>query len=309
MGSILLHTADESITLTARAAEALLSAGNGDAALLYIVLLRRHGTVQPRALAGELRWDKPRIEAAEQALRLMGLLAPTGEDIPEPADEKPVYQQSDIIEHLESSGEFRSLTAEVEKKLGKRLTTPDMAILLELDNHLGLPPDVIYLLVCHCVERMARKYGEGRRPTLKQIEKEGYNWARRGIDTLTEASAYLKTYNERLGAMPAYMRALQLGDRTPVPSEEKYLAAWLEWGFPAETVAMAYDRTVLKLHEFKWPYCNGILKKWHESGVHTPEEIERKDRPAPKQQPQSGKPQSADEEMLKYVQELHRNRG
>ena len=309
MGSILLHTADESITLTARAAEALLGAGNGDAALLYIALLRRHGTVQPRALAGELRWEKPRIEAAEQALRAMGLLAPTGEDIPEPADEKPVYQQSDIVEHLERSSEFRSLTAEVERKLGKRLTTQDMAVLLGLNDYLGLPTDVIYLLVCHCIERVTRKYGEGRRPTLRQIEKEAYNWARRGIDTLTEASAYLKTYNERLGAMPAYMRALQLGDRTPVPSEEKYLSAWLEWGFPAETVALAYDRTVLKLHEFKWPYCNGILKKWHESGVHTQEEIERKDHSAPKPQPQSVKPQSADEEMLKYVQELHRNRG
>ena len=55
--------------------------------------------------------------------------------------------------------------------------------------------------------------------------------------------------------------------------------------------------------------CNGILKKWHESGVHTQEEIERKDHSAPKPQPQSVKPQSADEEMLKYVQELHRNRG
>ena len=34
---------------------------DGDAALLYLALLRHHGTVQPRSLAGELRWEKSRI--------------------------------------------------------------------------------------------------------------------------------------------------------------------------------------------------------------------------------------------------------
>jgi hypothetical protein len=66
-------------------------------------------------------------------------------------------------------------------------------------------------------------------------------------------------------ALPGYMRALQLGDRAPSASEEKYLSAWQEMGFEPEAVAIAYDKTVLRCHEFKWPYCNGILKKWHEA--------------------------------------------
>lgn len=114
---------------------------------------------------------------------------------------------------LESSEEFRLLTAEVEKKLGKRLTTPDVGVLLGLNDYLGLPADVIFLLVNHCVERVTRKYGEGRRPTLRQIEKEGYAWARRGIDTQRAAVEHLKKYAERQGAIPPYMRALGLGDR------------------------------------------------------------------------------------------------
>lgn len=210
MGSILVHAADESVVMTARAAQALVELGSGDAALLYIALLRRHGTVQPRSLAGELRWDRGRIEQAERQLREVGLLAPTGADVPEPADEKPVYQRQDIIEHLERSAEFRNLTAEVERKLGKKLTTHDTAVLLNLHDFLGFPADVVYLLVCHCMDLTARKHGPGRRPTLRQIEQEGYAWARRGLDTQAEAHAYLKTYNQRMGAMPAYMRA-QIG--------------------------------------------------------------------------------------------------
>ena len=143
---------------------------------------------------------------------------------------------------------------------------------------------MIYLLVCHCDERIRRRYGEGRRPTLRQIEKEGYAWARLGIDSQRAAAAYLKEYAQRQQTLPQYMRVLCLGDRLPSPSEEKYLTAWQEMGFSPEAVAMAYDKTVLKCHELKWPYCNGILKRWHQAGLHTPEEIQAGDRPGPQKE-------------------------
>ena len=307
VANVLIRTGDESVTLTAQAVRRLLDRGDGDAALLYLGLLRHQGTVLPRSLAGELRWDRGRIEAAEAVLRELGLVAPAAADLPpEPADERPEYRQADITQRLESSGEFRGLVAEVERRLGKKLTTPDVGVLLGLTDYLGLPTDVVYLLVCHCAERVQRRYGEGRRPTLRQIEKEGYAWARMGIDTQKAAAEYLKKYTERQGALPKYMQALRLGDRPPVASEEKYLTAWQEMGFPPETVALAYDKTVLKCHELKWPYCNGILKRWHEAGLHTVEEVEKGDRPAPKRE-QPEKPGS--DELRKYVRDLHRDRG
>ena len=300
MPGILVHTADEGVTLTAPAVRRLLERGDGDAALLYLALLRHHGSIPPRSLAGELRWERGRVEAAEAVLRDLGLVAPQ-EPPPEPADERPVYQRTEIAGRLEENAEFRSLTAEVERRLGKKLTTPDVGTLLGLYDYLGLPADVIYLLVCHCAERLAKRYGEGRRPTLRQIEREGYAWARQGIDSQEAAAAYLRKYTQKQGALPQYMRALQLGDRPPAASEERYLLSWLEWGFPPETVALAYDKTVLKCHELKWPYCNGILRRWHEAGLHTPEEVERKDtRPAEKKPPSGD---SGKAWMRKYIEQ------
>ena len=303
MSGILVHTPDESVTLTAQAVKRLLERGDGDAALLYLALLRHHGSTPPRSLAGELRWDRGRIEAAEAILRELGLITPQ-EAPPEPADEPPVYQRAEVAEKLEKSEEFRRLTAEVERRLGKRLTTPDLGALLGLYDYLGLPADVIYLLVCHCAERLARRFGEGRRPTLRQIEREGYVWARQGIDTQTAAAEYLRKYAESQRALPQYMRALQLGDRPPVAAEEKYLLQWQAWGFPPEAVGLAYEKTVLKCHELKWAYCNGILRRWHEAGLHTLEEIERRDarpveaRPAPKAQDGGGNAW-----MRKYIEQ------
>lgn len=294
MGSVLVYSPEESVTVSAQALRRLLEKGDGDAALLYLALLRHHGTIQPRALAGELRWERPRIEAAEEALRQLGLISPA-EQPPAPAEESPAYQRSDILERLESGGEFRSLVAEVERKLGKKLTVPDIGILLGLQDYLGLPGDVIYLLVCHCAERIQRRYGPGRRPAMRQIEKEGYAWARKGIDSQRAAAAYLKQYAQRQETIPLYMRALGLGERAPSPSEEKYLTAWQEMGFAPEAVALAADKTILKCHELKWPYCNGILKRWHEAGLHTPEEIQSGDRPAP------GREDKPRESAWKYV--------
>ena len=73
------------------------------------------------------------------------------------------------------------------------------------------------------------------------------------------------------------MRALRLGDRPPSASEEEYLLRWHRWGFGPEAAALACDKTILKCHEFKWPYCNAILRRWHEEGLHTVEQIEARD--------------------------------
>jgi len=308
MAGILLSAGEESVALPSSVIRTLEQRGDGDAALLYLALLRHRGTVQPRSLAGELRWERGRIEQAESVLRELKLIAPSeGEEPLAPAEERPEYQAGEVADKLERSEEFRRLTAEVERRLGKRLTTPDVAVLLGLNDFLGLSPDVIYLLVCHCAEKTERRLGEGRRPGMRQIEREGYAWARMGIDTQAAAAEYLKTYADRSRAVPQYMKALGLSAREPSPSEEKYLLSWQALGFSPDAVALAYDKTVLRCHELKWPYLNGILKRWNEEGLHTPEEIEKGDRRSsgPAGQAPSA-PERSGGNMRKYVQALHR---
>ena len=229
MADRLIRPGDEGVTVTASALRTLLSSGNGDAALLYLALLRRHGGVAPRSLAGELRWDRERIERAETALQEMKLLAPEPEAEPPLPAERPAYSGTDVAEKLETSGEFRSLLAAVEQRMGKKLATPDVASLLGLCDYLGLPANAVYQLVCHCMERAEHRPG-GRRPGMRQIEREGYAWSRLGIDSQEAVDAYLRRYAQRQGAFPGYMKALNLPERLPAPSEEKYLAAWQDMG-------------------------------------------------------------------------------
>lgn len=54
------------------------------------------------------------------------------------------------------------LVEETERALGKKLTTMDLKRLASLHREVGLPADVIFLLVRHCVENQELRYGPGR---------------------------------------------------------------------------------------------------------------------------------------------------
>lgn len=298
MAGYILREDQPNIVLPAQQADRLIGRGDGDAALLYLCLLRADRGVTAQELQRKLKWSQLRLHAAETALQELGLIdRPPEQKPPEPAQERPVYTADDLTDLLTGDAGFRMLVPQTEEKLGKRLKTADLQILAGLYDDLGLPADVIYLLVCHCVARSEERYGPGRRPTLRQIEKEGYHWAQRGLFDQESASQYLRDWNVRRSAMSRYMQVLGLGDRRPVESEERYIADWMDKGFSPETVALAYDKTVFYKKELNWRYLNGILRRWHENGWHTEEEVRQSD----SRKPSRWEEKKDDSRMEKYM--------
>lgn len=298
MAGYILREDQPNIVLPAQQADRLIGRGDGDAALLYLCLLRTDRGVTAQELQRRLKWSQLRLHAAETALQELGLIdRPPEQKPPEPAQERPVYTADDLTDLLTGDAGFRMLVPQTEEKLGKRLKTADLQILAGLYDDLGLPADVIYLLVCHCVARSEERYGPGRRPTLRQIEKEGYHWAQRGLFDQESASRYLRDWNVRRSAMSRYMQVLGLGDRRPVESEERYITDWMDKGFPPEMVALAYDKTVFYKKELNWRYLNGILRRWHENGWHTEEEVRQSD----SRKPSRREEKKDDSRMEKYM--------
>ena len=298
MAGYILREDQPNIVLPAQQADRLIGRGDGDAALLYLCLLRADRGVTAQELQRKLKWSQLRLHAAETALQELGLIdRPPEQKPPEPAQERPVYTADDLTDLLTGDAGFRMLVPQTEEKLGKRLKTADLQILAGLYDDLGLPADVIYLLVCHCVARSEERYGPGRRPTLRQIEKEGYHWAQRGLFDQESASRYLRDWNVRRSAPSRYMQVRGLGDRRPVESEERYITDWMDKGFPPETVALAYDKTVFYKKELNWRYLNGILRRWHENGWHTEEEVRQSD----SRKPSRREEKKDDSRMEKYM--------
>lgn len=310
---------EEGVTLSGPVVRRLIQGGNGDAALLYIALLQNRGSADDEKIRSLLRWDRERLGKALDALAGQSLISMQGQKAapaPEPPahDRRPEYTRADVARSLEGA-EFAALTSAVEEKLGKKLNMPDLMILLGLYDQLGLPSDVIFLLVGFCAERTAQRFGEGRMPTLRQIEKEGYVWARLGLMTQESAAAYIRKDQQSRQALPRLARLLGLGDRKLSESEEKYLLKWSEMGFQDEAVALAYDKTALHCGRLEWRYMNGILRKWHEKGLHTLEQVQTGDgrqsagrkSPVPAQEDEASVREDM-ARMAKFYQQLNREK-
>ena len=265
----------EVLAITAQAADRLLKLDSGDAALLYLHLLR-HGNPEG------LTWTDARIQVSWEQLKSQGL-APESPPAPPtpPAQEEPPpdYSTEDITQALAEQGSiFPALVEEVERRLGKRLSAADLKNLYTLYDHLALPTEVILLLVGWCIEETVRKYGPGRKPFLSQIRKEGFSWARLGIDTIERAEERITKLTRLRSREAEMLRLLDIAPRPLVQREKDYIAAWDGMGFDDEALRMAYERTVLKKQSMDWGYMNGILRRWHEKGLHTAAAVRTGDR-------------------------------
>lgn len=250
----------------------LLHYGSGDAALLLLYL--RCGNPLNEA-AQALSLPGGRLNQAKAALSQLGLLP---EERPLPREEmRPVYSEREISEARERDPEFASLLGEVQRNLGRILNTEDLKILLGITRYLGLPGEVVSLLISHCKEKNRRR-GNLRNPSMRAIEREAYAWADRGIDTLEAAVAYVREEGIRSSGIAKIKKTLQIYDRNLTPGEEKYAAAWQEMGFDQEALALAYERTCLNTGGLKWPYMNKILLSWHKQNLHTGRAVRDGDR-------------------------------
>lgn len=251
----------------------LLAAASGDGTLLYLYL--RCGN-DPAGAGEALRLPEGRLQCAVATLRQLGLWQEPKRTVIA-SGERPAYSEKDVLQTLDTDNSFRSLYGEVQRRLGRQLNTEELKILLSLVRYLGLPADVICVLVTYCQER-ARRKGGIRNPSLRTIEKEAYAWAERGIDTMEEAAAFIQAQNVYYSRLGTLCRLLQIRGRVLTAAEEKYAAAWLEMGFDEEAITMAYERTCLNTGGLSWAYMNKILLRWHEAGLHTAAQVRAGDR-------------------------------
>ena len=250
----------------------LLAAASGDSALLYLYI-RAGG--QPEQADTALHMSKTRLDCATASLKQLGLWPEAPKPI-RPA-EPPAYTEDDLLREQNRGTGFQQLIGEAQRRLGKLLSTEELKILLSLYDYLGLPADVISVLISYCIQR-ARLRGGQRLPSMRTMEREAYHWADLGIDTLEEAAAHVQQQLEKQTKAGRIRQILQLQSRKLTPGEEKMAMQWIEWGFGEAEIAMAYEKTCINTGGLKWPYLHSILSSWHNQGLHTVQAIEAGDK-------------------------------
>jgi len=265
------------LSLPAEAADRLLSAASGDAALLYLGLLR-HGTTEKARKA--LEWSDQRTAAAFESLVKLSLAEGSVSTVsrPEEGDEPPVYSRADLLTCLREDDVFRSLHDAMEDILGKKISDADLQSLYTIYDYLGLPAEVIYLLTRWCVDETARQHGPGHLPRMPMVKKTAFRWKRLGVDTLAAAEEYLARQEELTEREGNILPLIGITGRAPVEREREYIEGWVDMGFADDAIRLAYERTVVQKGSMNWAYMNSILKNWHAAGLHTAEQAEKGDK-------------------------------
>lgn len=248
----------------------LLAAGNGDSALLYLC---RAGGLSEVSTG----FTEARLECAASLLRQLGLDESRSPRFQQPA-QPPEYTEQDVRRYMETPGSgFKLFVGEVQRCMGRGLSNEELKILLSMREYLGLPVEVLNVLIHYCVDR-GRSRGAGRMPSMRIMEKEAYHWADLNIDTLEKAAAYIQNETAKNTRQGELCRLLGITGRRITPAEERYMQAWADMGFSNDAISLAYEKTCENTGGLTWKYMNSILERWNGQGLYTADQIRALDR-------------------------------
>ena len=240
------------ITLTPEELGKLLSAGSGEAALVYLYM-KSTGDVTLKQAEQQLNMTTQSLGWAESLLKRLGLLDAVVPKARFDRQQAPVYTGEEVTAFSARDPSFQLLQGEVSRRMGRVLTTEELKTLLSLRDYLKLPPEVISMALTYCLQKLEyynKTGGRNRTMTMRMLEKECYQWANSGMGL----------------------------DRSLVDSEREYIHAWLEMGFDVDAIRQAYEKTVLATGKLAWRYMNKILLNWHEKNIHSGRQVSTEER-------------------------------
>ncbi len=180
---------------------------------------------------------------------------------------RPSYTMAEIDGVAAKNKAISGLFYQAETVLQKVLTQSDMEMLYSFVDWLGLPVEVITMLLSYG----AKKGKTGRR----YLETVAIDWAERGIDTFEAAESHVMELEERDSMERKICNMLGIYDRALTATEKKYIKQWAETpGLSLDLIPIAYDRTVSRTGKLSWSYMNKILLSWVEEGIFTQSQVE-----------------------------------
>ena len=280
-------------------AQALIFSHDGNCALLHLWIALTGSRDYERA-ARDLCMTRAEIDkAAEKLARMLTLPAQTvGSAKPEmqeisakseitvslnnpllirPSDDFPEYTGAEIDSISRSDSGFHAVLSECEQLFGKQLSRHEMSRLLGIYNHLGLPAEVIFVLLHYCADISRGPAGAERKPTIRFIEQQAYIWVNKDIITVEAAEEFVENQKAISEAENRIRHILEIYDRRLISTEKTFISSWITMGFTDDAIRLAYERCINNIGKRSFSYMNSILKRWHEADIHSAVEAEARD--------------------------------
>ena len=187
-----------------------------------------------------------------------------------PAPQKPVRPTfPEVVTRQKNSAEFDYLLKTAEQRLGRTITPGEMESFLYIYDTVGLPVEVILMILVYAVENGKVKARSGLRTYL---EKVALSWAEQGIVTVALAEEEL-CRQERRHAVRDHIQALFSLTRPLTLLQVEAAQQWVdEWHFSDEMLLVALAKCREKTGNFNVNYISRVLESWLADGISTPEQ-------------------------------------
>lgn len=180
--------------------------------------------------------------------------------------QKKTYSADDIKNFREEEAVAELLFIS-ERYLGRVLTATDVNSILYWYDGLGFSPELIEYLVEYCVSK--------GHTSIRYIEKVALAWAENQIKTIEQAKLAAGINSQLYYSV---MKALGISGRNLVPSETAFIEKWnSEYGFSAELISSACQRTIQAIHQPSFEYTDSILTNWKNKNVTCLEDVTKLD--------------------------------
>jgi len=183
----------------------------------------------------------------------------------EPMPARDEYEQFSLeeVQRRLNDPDVERLFFTVEHVTGKLLTDVERRMYLSFHDYLGLPVDVISVMLEYCVDKN-KMHGN----YLREVAAD---WSDKHIFTAEAAEEYISLFNNEYRKILKFMG---ISGRDPIDKEIEFMHKWLKGdGFSPDIIKLACDRTIMNKATPNFAYTDGILKKWKADNIHTAEQI------------------------------------
>ncbi|MBE6757921.1 MAG: DnaD domain protein [Ruminococcaceae bacterium] len=180
---------------------------------------------------------------------------------------RPSFREA--VARQKSSPDFDYLLKMAEQRLGRTITPAEAETFLYIYDTVGLPAEVILMLLVYAIRNGKVKSRSGFRSYL---EKSALSWAENGITTVAAAEEEL-CRGERRHAVREHVQTLFSLARPLTLLQVEAAVRWVdEWHFSDEMLLIALAKCREKTGDFNANYVNRILEGWLADGITTAEQ-------------------------------------
>lgn len=175
--------------------------------------------------------------------------------------------QREIAQRLSESPELEMIYKEAQSILGT-FGYDTQALILMIYDYYGFPPEVIITLLQH-------QKCEGK-TSSSAIKNRAEDWAKRGIDSLDLVEQELLALEKITKTFNAVKDVAEFSGDVPTTRISKFLRTWaVDWECSEELIIFALEESRRILSD-----TNKLLKKYVQSGIQNPEQIQQKQKKA-----------------------------